>query len=239
MPKTSRRFKEIQSKVDSQNRYTTREALELVASCANTKFDESVDVAVRLGVNPRHADQMVRGACTLPHGTGKSVRVLVFAQGEGARAAEEAGADFVGADEFVQKIQKEGWLEFDKVVATRGMMGKVGRLGRVLGPRGLMPNPKVGTVVSDDDVGATVRELKQGKISFRVEKSGIIHVSIGKASMGAEKLEDNFLALLAQLVRMKPSTAKGTYVKGIAISSTMGPGIRVDTSDAQRNAEGR
>jgi large subunit ribosomal protein L1 len=153
--------------------------------------------------------------------------------------AEEAGADFVGADEFVQKIQKEGWLDFDKVVATRGMMGKVGRLGRVLGPRGLMPNPKVGTVVSDDDVGATVRELKQGKISFRVERTGIIHVSIGKASMGAEKLEDNFLALLAQLVRMKPSTAKGTYVKGIAISSTMGPGIRVDTSDAQRNAEGR
>ena len=239
MPKKSRRFKEIQSKVDSENRYTTREALELVTSLSSAKFDESVEVAVRLGVNPRHADQMVRGACTLPHGTGKSVRVLVFAQGEGARAAQEAGADFVGADEFVQKIQKEGWLEFDKVVATRGMMGKVGRLGRILGPRGLMPNPKVGTVVSDDQVGATVRELKQGKISFRVERAGIIHASIGKASMGAEKLEDNFLALLAQLVRMKPSTAKGTYVKGIALSSTMGPGIRVDTVEAQRSAEGR
>lgn len=239
MPKKSRRFKDLQSKVDPLNRYPTREALELVAGLANAKFDEAVEVSVRLGVNPRHADQMVRGACTLPHGTGKSVRVLVFAQGEGARAAEEAGADYVGSDEFVQKIQKEGWLEFDKVVATRGMMGKVGRLGRILGPRGLMPNPKVGTVVSDDQVGATVRELKQGKISFRVERAGIIHAAIGKVSMGAEKLEDNFLALLAQLVRMKPATAKGTYVKGIAVSSTMGPGIRVDTVDAQRNAEGR
>jgi len=239
MPKTSRRFKEIQAKVDSENRYTTREALELVAGLASAKFDESIDVSVRLGVNPRHADQMVRGACTLPHGTGKSVRVLVFAEGDAARAATDAGADFVGADEFVQKIQKEGWLEFDKVVATRGMMGKVGRLGRVLGPRGLMPNPKVGTVVSDDQVAATVSELKQGKISFRVEKAGIVHVSIGKASMGALKLEENFLALLAQLIRMKPSTAKGAYVKGIAISSTMGPGIRVDTVDAQRHAEGR
>jgi len=237
MPKTSRRFLEIQSKVDPENRYTTREALELVAGLANSKFDESIDVSVRLGVNPRHADQMVRGACSLPHGTGKVVRVLVFAQGEAARAAESAGADFVGADEFVQKIQKEGWLEFDKVVATRGMMGKVGRLGRILGPRGLMPNPKVGTVVSDDQVGATVRELKQGKISFRVERAGIIHVSIGRASMGSEKLEANFLALLAQLVQMKPPTAKGTYVKGITVSSTMGPGIRVDTVDAQRNAE--
>jgi large subunit ribosomal protein L1 len=239
MPKISRRFKEIQARVDFENRYTTREALELVADLANTKFDESIDVSIRLGVNPRHADQMVRGACSLPHGTGKTVRVLVFAQGEAARAATEAGADFVGSDDLVQKIQNEGWLEFDKVVATRGMMGKVGRLGRVLGPRGLMPNPKVGTVVSDDQVSATVKELKQGKISFRVEKAGVVHASIGKASMGAEKLEDNFLALIAQLLRMKPSTAKGTYVKGVSISSTMGPGIRVDTIDAQRHAEGR
>lgn len=238
MPKISRRFKEIQSRVDLQNRYTTREALDLVAALANTKFDESIDVAVRLGVNPRHSDQMVRGACSLPHGTGKTVRVLVFAEGEAARAATEAGADFVGSDEYVQKIQKEGWMDFDKVVATRGMMGKVGRLGRVLGPRGLMPNPKVGTVVSDEQVGATIADLKRGKISFRVERSGIVHASIGRGSMGADKLHDNFLALLAQLVRMKPSTAKGIYVKGISISSTMGPGIRIDTVEAQRTAEG-
>jgi large subunit ribosomal protein L1 len=238
MPKTSRRFKEVQAKVDSQNRYTTREALELVTNLASVKFDESVDVSVRLGVNPRHADQMVRGACSLPHGTGKSVRILVFAQGDAARAAEEAGADYVGSDEYVQKIQKEGWLEFDKIVATRGMMGKVGRLGRILGPRGLMPNPKVGTVVSDEQVGATVGELKRGKISFRVEKAGIIHASIGRISMGAEKLEGNFLALMAQLIQMKPATAKGTYIKGIGISSTMGPGVKIDTVDATRAAEG-
>ncbi len=237
MPKHSRRFAEQLEKVDSDMRYPTREAITLAKELANSKFNESVDVSVRLGVNPRHADQMVRGAVSLPHGTGKHVRVLVFAQGEAARAAEEAGADFVGSDELIQKIQKEGWLEFDKAVATRDMMGRVGRLGRVLGPRGLMPNPKVGTVVTADKVASTVRELKQGKISFRVERAGIVHASIGRASMEVDHLYDNFCTLVATLLRMKPSTAKGTYVKGISVSSTMGPGIKVDTIDAQRSAE--
>jgi large subunit ribosomal protein L1 len=210
----------------------------MVTELATAKFDESVDVSIRLGVNPRHADQMIRGAVSMPHGTGKSVRVLVFAEGEAARAAEEAGADYVGVEEYVNKIQNEGWVEFEKAVATRDQMRNVGRLGRVLGPRGLMPNPKVGTVVGPEDVADTVRELKRGKISFRVEKAGVIHVSIGKVSMGSDKLFDNFCALLATLVRMKPSSAKGVYVKGISVSSTMGPGVRVDTIEAQRQAEG-
>jgi len=238
MSRHGKRFEGLKSSLDGMRRYPLSEAMDLVSKTATAKFDESIDAAIRLGVNPRHADQMVRGACSLPHGTGKSVRVLVFAQGEAARAAEQAGADFVGTDEFVTRIQKDGWFEFDKVVATRDMMGKVGRLGRILGPRGLMPNPKVGTVVSPDQVGQTVRELKAGKIEFRVEKAGIIHASIGRVSMGSEKLLDNFLTLLATLLRMKPSTAKGTYVKSIAISSTMGPGVKVDTTDAQRLSEG-
>jgi len=238
MPKRSKRYRENAEKVDSQRRYTTREAVDLVKSLVKTKFDESIDVSVRLGVNPKHADQMVRGACSLPHGSGKAVRVMVFAQGDAAREAEEAGADFVGADDFIQKIQKDGWLEFDKAVATRDMMGKVGRLGRVLGPRGLMPNPKVGTVVAPEKVAETVRELKSGKISFRVEKAGIIHTSIGRASMDADHLYENFCALLATLIRMKPSSAKGIYVKGIAFSSTMGPGVRVDPLEAQRASDG-
>ena len=237
MSKHSKRYGEVRQKVDALQRYPTREAFELIRTLAGARFDESVDVSIRLGVNPRHADQMVRGACSLPHGTGKSVRVVVFAQGEAAKAAEAAGADFVGSDELVQKIQKEGWLEFDKAVATRDMMGKVGRLGRILGPRGLMPNPKVGTVVAPDAVGDTVRELKRGKISFRVEKAGIVHASIGRISMDADKLYDNFCTLLATLLRMKPSTAKGTYIKGIAISSTMGPGVKIDSVEAQRSAE--
>ena len=238
MPKTGKRYEEARARVDSEHRYALREAIELVKEIAPAKFDESVDVAVKLGVNPRHADQMVRGAVSLPHGTGKEVRVVVFAQGDAAKAAEEAGADFVGADDLVQKIQ-DGWTDFDKAVATRGMMGKVGRLGRVLGPRGLMPNPKVGTVVAPEQVGQTVGELKRGKIDFRVEKAGIIHASVGKVSMDAQQLEDNVATLVATLVRMKPSTAKGVYVRSVAISSTMGPGVRVDTQDAQRAAEGR
>ena len=202
------------------------------------KFDESVDISVKLGVNPRHADQMVRGAVSLPHGTGKDVRVLVFAQGEAAKAAEAAGADYVGSDELVQKIQG-GWFDFDKAVATRDRMGRVGRLGRVLGPRGLMPNPKVGTVVAPEDVGNTVGELKRGKIDFRVEKAGIVHAAVGKVSMDAEKLEANVVALMGTLIRMKPSTAKGQYVRGIALSSTMGPGVRLDVQDITRAAEGK
>ena len=238
MPGHGKRYAAGSGNVEGAHRYPVTEAIELVRKTATAKFDESVDTSIRLGVNPRHADQMVRGACSLPHGTGKTVRVLVFAQGEGARAAEEAGADYVGSDELVNKIQNENWFDFDKVVATRDMMGKVGRLGRILGPRGLMPNPKVGTVVGSEQVGQTVQELKAGKIEFRVEKAGIIHASIGKVSMDAEKLVDNFLALLATLIRMKPGSAKGTYVKSIALSSTMGPGVKVDTADAQRLSEG-
>ncbi|MEL6344549.1 MAG: 50S ribosomal protein L1 [Myxococcota bacterium] len=237
MPKHSRRFSEVGKSVDKQNRYSTQEAVDLVKELATAKFDESIDVAVRLGVNPRHADQMVRGAVSLPHGTGKEVRVLVFAQGPAAQAALDAGADFVGSDDIVKKIQEENWLEFDKAVATRDMMGKVGRLGRILGPRGLMPNPKVGTVVAPDAVGQTVSELKRGKISFRVEKAGIIHASIGRASMDADKIFDNLCALTATLIRMKPSTAKGIYLRGMTLSSTMGPGVKVDTVDAQRASE--
>ena len=217
--------------------YDAAAAVKLVKDNAKAKFDETIEIAMNLGVDPRHADQMVRGACSLPFGTGKDVRVLVFAQGEAAKAAEEAGADFVGSDELVNKILKEGWTDFDKAVATRDMMGKVGRLGRVLGPRGLMPNPKVGTVVGADQVGETVSELKRGKIDFRVEKAGIIHVSIGKASMESDQILANVSTIVGALVRMKPSTAKGTYIRSVSLSSTMGPGVGVDTLDAQRHAD--
>jgi large subunit ribosomal protein L1 len=210
----------------------------LIGKTANAKFDESVDVAVRLGVDPKHADQMVRGACALPHGTGKTVRVLVFAQGDAARAAREAGADFVGADDLIEKINSEGWTDFDKAVATRDLMGKVGKLGRVLGPRGLMPNPKIGTVVGPDQIAETVRELKGGKIDFRVEKAGVVHASVGKASMEPVKLKENVLALVQTLIRLKPATAKGTYLRGAAVSATMGPGIRLDVNDLARQSEG-
>ena len=212
-------------------------ALELVKAKATAKFDESVDVAVRLGVDPKHADQMVRGAVSLPHGTGKTVRVAVFAQGEAAKAAEEAGADVVGSDDLVARVQNDGWLEFDKAVATTDMMGKVGRIGRILGPRGLMPNPKVGTVVPPAKVGEAVSQLKSGKIDFRVEKAGIVHARIGRASMEAGQLAENLSALVATLVRLKPSSAKGVYMRSITVSSTMGPGVRVDTQDALRRAE--
>lgn len=237
MAKQGKRYAAVRAQVDPAQKYPPLAGVALVKSLATTKFDESVDVAVRLGVNPKHADQMVRGACSLPHGTGKKVRVLVFAVGEAARQAEEAGADFVGGDELVQKILTENWTDFDKAVATRDMMGKVGRLGRVLGPRGLMPNPKIGTVVGPEEIATTVRELKGGKVDFRVEKAGIVHVSIGRASMEAVQLSDNFNALIGTLIRLKPGTAKGTYFKSIAISSTMGPGVRIDTVEAQRVAE--
>jgi len=239
MPKKSKRFFAIRAELENQHRYGVSDAVEMVKAGATAKFDESIDVAVRLGVNPKHADQMVRGACSLPHGTGKDVRILVFAQGEAAKAAEAAGADHVGGDEYVEKIQKEGWFEFDKAVATRDMMGKVGRLGRVLGPRGLMPNPKVGTVVAPEDVGDAVTQLKAGKIDFRVEKAGIVHAQIGRASMSPEQLSENFLTLLGMLARLKPASAKGTYVKSITLSSTMGPGVRLDALEAMRSAEGR
>ena len=239
MPKQSKRLSALKAKVDRNHRYSVTEAFASVKELASAKFDESIDVAVRLGVNPRHADQMVRGACSLPHGTGKGVKVLVFAEGDAASIAQEAGADFVGSDDLIAKIKSDNWLDFDKAVATRKMMPKLAKnLGRILGPRGLMPNPKIGTVVEADKMADTVKALKRGKIDFRVEKAGIIHVSIGRNSMDAVSLEENFLELLKELIRLKPASAKGAYVKSITVSSTMGPGLKLDVSEATRLAEG-
>ena len=218
---------------DRTRRYDLGEAVALVKELAFAGFDESVDVAVRLGVDPKHADQMVRGAVVLPHGTGKTNRVLVFAKGEKVAEAQQAGADYVGADEFVAKIT-EGWLEFDTVIATPDMMGQVGRLGRVLGPRGLMPNPKVGTVTFDVDTA--VREAKAGKVEFRVEKAGIVHARVGKRSFGDAELEGNVKSLVGALVKAKPAAAKGTYLRSVTLSSTMGPGIKVDPSTIEVEA---
>jgi large subunit ribosomal protein L1 len=226
--KPSRRTKALRQLVDRSQPLTVTEACEKLNDLSSAKFDETIDIAVRLGVNPRHADQMVRGAVVLPHGTGQSVRVAVFAKGDKAKEAEEAGADVVGDDDLVEKIQG-GFLDFDRVIASPDMMGKVGRLGRVLGPRGLMPNPKVGTVTPN--VAAAVREAKAGKIQYRVEKAGIVHARIGKASFGGAKLAENAKALISQLVRQKPATAKGIYLRSITLSSTMGPGVRVDTAE--------
>ena len=226
MPTRGKKYRDSIKLVDRQKRYDNiQEAMALVKSMTTTKFDASVDVAVRLGVDPRHADQMVRGAVVLPHGLGKTVRVVVFASGEKEKEAREAGADFVGADDLVQKIS-EGWFEFDKVIATPDMMGKVGRLGRVLGPRGLMPNPKVGTVTTD--LARAIQETKAGRVEFRVERAGINHAPIGRASFDADKLADNFNALLEVLVKLKPATTKGTYVKSVTVSSTMSPGVKID-----------
>ena len=237
MAKQGKRFTAARKAVDPNMKYALDAAIALVKQAATAKFDESIDIAVRLGVDPKHADQMVRGAVALPHGTGKTVRVLVFAQGEPARAAQAAGADFVGADELIEKINSEGWTDFDKAVATRDMMGKVGKLGRVLGPRGLMPNPKIGTVVGPDQLAETVRELKAGKIDFRVEKAGVVHAVVGKASMPPEALSANVEALINTLMKLKPASAKGTYLRGAALSSTMGPGVRLDTNSLVRTAE--
>jgi large subunit ribosomal protein L1 len=227
MPKHGKKHRQAKDQVDPVKRYEMDEALELVLSTHWANFDASVDVAVRLGVDPRHADQMVRGAVVLPHGTGKTVKVLVFAKGEKEAEAKEAGADFVGNDDMIEKIQG-GWLDFDKAVATPDMMSQVGKLGRVLGPRGLMPNAKVGTVTFE--VAKAVSELKAGKVDFRVERAGIVHASIGKVSFGAEKLKDNLTVLIDKLNRMKPSAAKGTYFNGVAVSTSMGPGIKLDTT---------
>jgi large subunit ribosomal protein L1 len=212
-------------KVDRARRVTVEEAVALVKSSAYAKFDETVDLAVRLGVNPRHADQMVRGALVLPHGLGKPVRVLVFAKGDKEKEALEAGADFVGSDDLIEKI-KEGWLDFDTAIAIPPMMGQVGRLGKVLGPRGLMPNPKTGTVTLD--VGRAVREAKAGKVEYRVEKAGIVHAPVGKVSFDELRLAENVHAIIDALIKAKPSSAKGTYVKSITLSSTMGPGVKID-----------
>jgi large subunit ribosomal protein L1 len=215
--------------VDRDKHYSLADACELVAKISHAKFDESIEIAARLGVNPKHADQMIRSSCSLPHGTGKTVRVVVFAKGDAAQAAQDAGADFVGAEDLVERIQKDNWLDFDSAIATPNMMGLVGRLGRILGPRNLMPNPKVGTVTMD--VARAVHELKAGRIEFRTEKTGIIHAPVGKVSFGHEKIRENIVTLLETLQRLKPSTAKGKYWKSVTISSTMGPGVRVDTSE--------
>lgn len=216
--------------VDKNALYVPVEAMELAVKTAKAKFDETIELAVRLGVDPRHADQQVRGAVVLPHGTGKTVKVLVFARGEKAKEAEAAGADFVGAEELVDKIQKENWFDFDVVVATPDMMGVVGRLGRVLGPKGLMPNPKSGTVTFD--VAKAIAEIKAGKVEYRVDKTAIVHVPLGKRSFGAEKLADNFVALMEAVIKAKPAAAKGQYVKSVVVSSTMGPGIKINPTKA-------
>lgn len=228
MPTTAKKHTAAMAKVDRTRNYPLKEGVELVKASAYAKFDETVDIAVRLGVDPRHADQMVRGAVVLPNGLGKDVRVLVFAKGEKEKEARDAGADFVGAEDLVAKIQ-EGWFDFDTAIATPDMMGVVGKIGKLLGPRGLMPNPKVGTVTFD--VGRAVKESKSGKVEFRVEKAGIIHAPVGKASFEGTKLEENILALLDALMKAKPSAAKGTYVKKICLSTTMGPGVRLDAAD--------
>ncbi len=230
-----KKFKSAIDKVDRERQYSLEEACKMITELSYAKFDESVDCAARLGVNPKHADQMIRSSVSLPHGTGKSIRVIVFAKGDRAVQAKEAGADYVGADDLVEKIQKDNWLDFDSAIATPDMMGLVGRLGRILGPRNLMPNPKVGTVTMD--VAKAVQELKAGRIEFRTEKTGIVHAPLGKVSFGPEKLRENLVALLETLHRLKPSTAKGRYFKSITVSSTMGPGIKLDTSEVMALAE--
>ena len=225
MPKVPKKKAAARVIVDRSKKFTLEEACALVKKAASAKFNETVDLAVRLGVNPRHADQMVRGAVVLPHGTGQALRVLVFAKGDKAKEAEAAGADMVGADDLVAKVQ-EGFMDFDRVIATPDMMGMVGKLGRILGPRGLMPNPKVGTVTFD--VKTAVGEAKAGKVEYRVEKAGIVHARIGKVNFTEQALQTNANALITALLRQKPSTAKGTYLKSITLSSTMGPGVRID-----------
>lgn len=222
-----KRLEDALKKVDVDRTYELDEALRLVKENAKAKFDETIEIAVRLGVDPKHADQMVRGAVPLPHGTGRAVRVLVFAKGDKAKEAEEAGAEFVGAEDLMAKIQ-EGWLDFDVAVATPDTMGMVGRLGKVLGPRGLMPNPKSGTVTFE--VKEAVQEIKAGKIEYRVDKAGIVHAPVGKASFSEAALAENVRALVDALLKAKPPTAKGTYLKGISLTSTMGPGLRVNTA---------
>jgi large subunit ribosomal protein L1 len=225
MSKNGKNYNQAREQVDRTKRYPLEEAVQLAVTASYVKFDETVDMAVRLGVDPRHADQMVRGAVVLPNGTGKTTRVLVFAKGEKEKEALDAGADVVGSEELIEKI-KGGWLEFDKAVATPDLMGQVGKIGKILGPRGLMPNAKTGTVTFD--VAKAIREIKAGKIEFRVEKNGIVHAPVGRVSFGRDKLIPNILSLFDTILRLKPSSAKGTYLKSITISTTMGPGIKID-----------
>ncbi|WP_409229313.1 50S ribosomal protein L1 [Gudongella sp. SC589] len=226
MPKRGKNYQESIKLVDRSKLYDTLDAIELVQQTSKAKFDETVELAVRLGVDPRHADQQVRGAVVLPHGTGKTSRVLVIAKGEKVKEAEDAGADFVGGDEMVARIQNEGWMDFDVVVATPDMMGVVGRIGRILGPKGLMPNPKSGTVTFE--VEKAVNEIKAGKVEYRVDKASIVHVPIGKVSFGTEKLRENFMAIMDALNKARPAAAKGRYMRTVTISSTMGPGIKLN-----------
>jgi large subunit ribosomal protein L1 len=225
MAKRGKKYQQNTTDIDRTVLYSLDESLEKVLKAKYAKFDESLDIAVRLGVDPRHADQMVRSSVVLPNGTGKTERVLVFAKGDKVQEALDAGADFAGGDEFVEKIQG-GWLEFDKTIATPDMMGTVGKIGRVLGPRNLMPNAKLGTVTFD--VGRVVKEIKGGKVDFKVDKAGIVHARVGRASFDAVKLRENIIAFLERLIQLKPSTAKGVYMRGISLSTTMGPGIKVD-----------
>ncbi len=227
MRKRGKKYIEKRKKVDGAEVYDVKDAFELALSSSYVKFDETIDIAVKLGVDPRHADQMVRGTVILPNGLGKEVKVLVFAKGEKEKEASDAGADFVGNDDLIQKI-KDGWLDFDKAVATPDVMASVGKIGRLLGPRGLMPNAKTGTVTFD--IERTVKELKTGKIDFRVEKAGIIHTPIGKCSFGADKLIENFSMFIGKIMRLKPASSKGIYIKSLVVSSTMGMGIRIDTN---------
>ena len=228
MGKAGKRFRAAKELVDPDKAYALDEAVEILKTGEGAKFDESVDLAINLGVDPRHADQMVRGAIVLPHGVGKSVRVLVFAKGDKEKEAAEAGADHVGGEELAKKIQEESWLDFERVIATPDMMSVVGRLGKVLGPRGLMPNPKLGTVTMD--VATAVQENKAGKVEYRVDKAGTIHVVVGKRSFDADKLSENAAALITAVIKAKPASSKGIYMKKIAISSTMGPSFRIDPS---------
>ncbi len=230
MPTRGKNLRNAREKLDRLKKYSFEEGVALALVSSFAKFDESVDVAVRLGVDPRHADQMVRGTVVLPHGTGRTARVLVFAKGEKEKEAMDAGADYAGAEELVEKVQG-GWLEFDKAVATPDVMGMVGKLGRLLGPRGLMPNAKVGTVTFE--VAKAVRELKAGKIEFRVDRTGVVHAPMGKVSFGSEKLIENLASFFDVIVRAKPTTSKGTYLRGIAISTTMGPGVKIDPNEVR------
>ena len=226
MPKRGKKYMEASKAFDKQNLYDVNEAMEIVVNTSKAKFDETIEAHIRLGVDGRHADQQVRGAIVLPNGTGKTKKVLVFAKGPKASEAEAAGADFVGAEDMAQKIQSEGWFDFDVVIATPDMMGVVGRLGKVLGPKGLMPNPKSGTVTMD--VEKAINEVKAGKVEYRLDKSNIIHTPIGKASFGPEKLEQNFTALMDAIIKAKPAAAKGQYLRSVTVASTMGPGVKIN-----------
>lgn len=231
MPQRGRKYRQAASGIDRTRQYGAIEAIDALKAAKFARFDETIDVAVRLGVNPRHADQMVRGAVVFPNGLGKSVRVAVFAKGDKEIEAREAGADFVGGEDLVKKIKDDGWLDFDRAIATPDMMGLVGRIGRILGPRGLMPNPKVGTVTFD--VTRAIKEMKAGRVEFRVDRAGIVHAPVGKLSFDTVKLHENLNALIETLVRLKPATAKGVYMLSATISSTMGPGVKLDTSALQ------